>query len=252
MKNTFCFILLIVLPVSAQELRLEKIAVYGNRRTRSSAIIRELCLKPEERLTESVLKRERQWLIRLDNWKKVEFQLKPADGAGRDLVVVVEERANWGIYPLLSNDYRFGWRGGFRLLRRNLWGLRHEAEAAMEIGGIEQFTLDYRIPWWAKRWRLFSRLSFRKTAFLYQYPDVEGPFPFRETAFFVVTGKQIGRCLRIGTAAGVAEAETAPDPSGPAGPERFIRWEGFVELDTRDWPRYPRSGVYGRFWHLRM
>lgn len=252
MKHARYLVMLIVLPVSAQEPRLGKIAVYGNTRTRSSVIVREFNLKPEERLTEPVLKRERQWLLRLDNWKKVEFQLKPSADAGKDLVVVVEERGNWGIYPLLSNDYRFGWRGGFRLRRRNLWGLRHEAEITAELGGIDKLLLDYRIPWWAKRWRLFTGLSFRRTSFLYQYPDVEEPFPFRETVLLAVTGKQFGRSLRIGAAAGVTETEPSPESSRPAGPERFIRWEGFLELDTRDWPRYPRSGVYSRFWHLQM
>ncbi|MFH1940889.1 MAG: POTRA domain-containing protein, partial [bacterium] len=126
-----CALLLIpAFSLWSQQLIIEKIALYGNRKTKNHIILRELNSREGALLLESRLREDRAWLLRQDFLKRVEFQMKRgSDEIQRVLLLVVQEKGLWSISPIFSNNDLFGWYAGFRASINNGWGRRNQIEA---------------------------------------------------------------------------------------------------------------------------
>jgi len=228
---------------------LEKIAVYGNTRTQDHIILRELCLREQEPISDELLRQDRAWLLRQDFLKRIEFQMK--GGSTQDqriLLLVVQEKGTWSINPILSNNDLFGWYTGAHLTTYNVWGRRNRIDAIFQTGGIQKFALSWYNPWFGGTSRIFAQIQLYFTTFLYCYGDRLPPFDERDIGVRFTLGKGFGRRIRIGLHS-TLEQVWSDDPgitqSGSHDDELLIL-EPFLLFDSRDWPLYPKTGLFLR------
>ena len=245
------FFLLHAQIVVSQTIVLEKLTVYGNTRTKSHIILRELDLKKGASFSTLLLQKDRAWLLRQDFLKRIEFQLKPGSTQNqRILFLVVQEKGTWSVSPILSNNDIFGWYAGTRLTTHNIWGRRNRIDAIFQIGSIEYYGLSYANPWWGGEFRLFTELNIYHTAFRYLFKDYPDHFDERDTGFILTLGRRISRRLHIGLRTGI-EQIWVEDPALTNSGEHtdhLTQLEPFIRFDSRDWPLYPRTGVYFQAW----
>lgn len=230
---------------------LERIALYGNTRTKDHVILRELHLAEGKPLIETLLLKDRAWLLRQGFLKRIEFQVKPGSTEDkRFLILVVQEKVSWSISPILSNNDLFGWYTGVNLTYHNLWGRRNRIDATFQIGGIRKYGLAWSDPWFGGKLHLFTRLDIYHTHFPYLYGDHHPHFNERDTGVLLTVGKGIGRRIRTGIRIGM-ERIWVEDPTvtfSETHTDDISLLEGFFTFDSRDWPLYPRTGLYLQAW----
>lgn len=246
------FILLPTCCLQSQPPVLEKIALYGNTRTKNNIILREFDLRAGKPLSDALLRRDRAWLLRLDFLKRIEFQTKPGSTQDRRLlIVVVQEKNPWSISPILSNNDLFGWYTGTHLTYRSLQGRRNRIDATLQVGGIHKIALSWFEPWFGGKQRLFAGLDIYYTAFRYRYGDHSPHFDQEKTAAILTLGKGIGRKWRLGIRTGIQHV-WVDDPGvtfSQTHTDNLSLLESFGTFDSRDWPPYPKTGLYLRAWH---
>ncbi len=250
LHSTF-LILLPIASIQSQTIRLEDIAVYGNTRTKSHVILRELQLRKAFPFSEAILKKDRAWLLRQDFLKKIDFQLKPGSTYGqRVLMLIVQEKGTWAVSPIVSNRDIFGWFAGMRLTTHNLWGRRNRIDAIVQVGSIEYYGLNYANPWFGGKSHLFTEINIYRTAFRYIFKDYPDPFDEKDTGFILSLGRQMSRRLQIGLRTGVEEiwVENPEVTFSGQHTDKLTQLEPFIMYDSRDWPLYPRTGVYLQSW----
>jgi outer membrane protein insertion porin family len=99
------------------------VRVTGNRRTRSSAILRNLQLRPGEIYSLPKLQRERERLGRLPYLKEVQVAPEPADDLGQVLVnIIVDELTTAQLAAAVGYTSRRGWLGYVQFSDSNLLG----------------------------------------------------------------------------------------------------------------------------------
>ncbi|GIV21404.1 MAG: hypothetical protein KatS3mg023_3155 [Armatimonadota bacterium] len=99
------------------------VRVTGNRRTRSSAILRNLQLRPGEIYSLPKLQRERERLGRLPYLKEVQVAPEPADELGQVLVnIIVDELNTAQLAAAVGYTSRRGWLGYVQFSDSNLLG----------------------------------------------------------------------------------------------------------------------------------
>ncbi len=99
------------------------VRVTGNRRTRSSAILRNLQLRPGEIYSLPKLQRERERLGRLPYLKDVQLAPEPADELGQVLVnIIVDELNTTQLAAAVGYTSRRGWLGYVEFSDSNLFG----------------------------------------------------------------------------------------------------------------------------------
>lgn len=242
-------LLLLWLPaaLAAQSPTLERIALYGNTRTKDFVILRELQVKTGFKLTGDLLRRDRAWLLRQNFLKRIEFQMKPGSTLNeRILMLVVQEKGWMSISPIVANKDVYGWYAGVRMTTQNVLGFRNTLNATVQLGGLQRYALEWLNPWIGDEYRIFTRLTCYHTAFRYRFRDHEGEFDERDSGFILALGKGFGRRLRIGFELGFeqiwVEDERVTFSSGHDDDLTFIT--PFLTFDSRDWPAYPRKGFY--------
>lgn len=247
-----CALLLIpAFSLWSQQLIIEKIALYGNRKTKNHIILRELNSREGALLLESRLREDRAWLLRQDFLKRVEFQMKRgSDEIQRVLLLVVQEKGLWSISPIFSNNDLFGWYAGFRASINNGWGRRNQIEATLQIGGIQNYAFSWNYPWFGGSLRLFAGLEISHSVFYYRYSDYASHFHEKDSEASLTLGKAIGRKLSFGIRAGI-ESIWVGDTTvtySKTHIDRLTVGESFIRFDSRDWPQYPRTGFYLMAW----
>jgi outer membrane protein insertion porin family len=111
------------LVVRLAEGRISSVRVTGNRRTRSSAILRQLQLRPGEIYYLPKLQQERTRLGRLPYLKEVQIAPQPADELGQVVVnIIVEELNTTQFAAALGYTSRRGLLGYLEFSEANLFG----------------------------------------------------------------------------------------------------------------------------------
>jgi outer membrane protein insertion porin family len=247
-RQLVCTLLLIpTFSLWSQQPLIQKIALYGNKKTKDHIILRELKSREGAPLSESELRKDRAWLLRQGFLKRVEFQMKRgSDEMQRVLLLVVQEKRLWSISPIVSNNDLFGWYAGFRASINNGWGRRNQIEATFQIGGIQYYAFSWNDPWFGGSLRLFAGLEISHSIFDYRYSDYKSDFYEKDTEASFTLGKAIGRKLAVGIRTGIESiwvGDTTVTYSNTH-IDRLTVGEFFIRFDSRDWPQYPRTGVY--------
>ncbi|MBN2102846.1 BamA/TamA family outer membrane protein [bacterium] len=247
MKQTWICIILLPCMLAAKTPILQKIALFGNRTTKSHVILRELSMQAGDPVTDSLLISDRAWLIRSDFLDKIDFQLKPGYQNNEcHLLIVVQEKRCWSFSPSFHTDDLFGMYGGGTFKLRNLWGRRHKISLKIETGGKKRIRLMWENPWLAGSWRLFSSMSLYAKEISYPYPDYPLEFLDKTWGVELKLGKQIARHIRYGLHVSWENIQTdlpAVNLSGRNSDEPVLTGL-FCNVDTRDWPDYPRHGYF--------
>lgn len=137
-----------------EQIRLGKVLLRGNLRTRDNVLLREITLKGGDPYNpEKILSSQKQ-LYRTGNFSVVQFEPVPSesDPAVQDLQLTVVERPN------IALEFGFGYAdlerlsGFFEVAHRNLFGTGRKISARAQASSIEKrYTLNYKEPW------IFSR-----------------------------------------------------------------------------------------------
>jgi len=231
---------------------LQKIALFGNKTTQSVVIMRELLIQPGYPVTDSLLVSDRAWLIRSNFLDKIDFQLKPGLNKNEcNLLIVIKEKHHWSFSPSFHSDDLFGMVGGGTLKLRNLWGYRQELSMKIETGGKKRAVFSWLNPWFAGSWRFFSSMDLYIKKMQYPYQDY--PVKFNEMMWGVElkAGKQIGRHIQYGLRTTWEKIRTDLSHATLSGQnmDQPVSAGLFFNIDTRDWPAYPRHGY---FFHASM
>lgn len=245
LKWTILWIATSFLQVNAQEL--EDILIYGQRNSSEHVILRELQIAPRTPIDRERLRQERNWLLRLDFLKRIDFLTKTGTRPDRQiLMIVIRERSPLSFSPSLDLDDRYGLSLGGSVTTYNLRGNRERVRVSGMIGGYQQLGFSWQNPWMGGPLRLFAELRASYKQIDYLYPDWNDPFEEKDIVFQGRIGRQIGRKLRLGIAGGF-EKITLSDAAVSMslnGTDELYRWQMFSEYDTRDWPFYPREGIF--------
>jgi len=240
-----------LMAVQGQPPTLEKVAVFGNTRTKTHVILREIKTKEGEPISQRLLLDDRAWLLRQDFLKRIEFQIKPGSTQKqRVLILVIQEKSAWSVSPILSNKDIFGWYAGARITRHNAWGRRNQIDVKVQLGSIQDFRLTYANPWLGGKLRLFTEVDVYQTSFRYKFRDYENDFIEHDMGVVWTLGRTLGRQVRVGTRACIERIWTDDSNVTLSGThsDDLIQLEPFVCLDSRDWPLYPKTGFYLHSW----
>lgn len=210
-------------------------------------ILRELEVNKGRALSDDLLQKDRTWLLRQDFLKRIEFQVKPGTSQDKQLLMlVVQEKPQLSAAPILANKDVFGWYAGMKFRIRNLWGRRYQITTKLQFGSVENLSFTLTNPWFAGKWRLFTEFNFYITKFRYQFNDHPNPFNEKDLGIMATVGKAFGRKWRWGLLGGYEEIRV-DDPSvtlSGKDSDDLYQLGTYIEFDSRDWPLYPRSGVY--------
>jgi outer membrane protein insertion porin family len=233
---------------------LDRTVVFGNVRTRDGVILREFRLKTGRPFTGPQMSKEKDWLLRLNRFRRVEIETRPAGLQDRKIMmVVVQEKSPWSFDPILSYDKPFGWIAGVRVSYNNLFGRQQRVAAQVQLGAVNHFVLSWQEPWFLGPARLFAETEMHLRRFRNVYGDHPAPFDEEDTGCSLSAGKQWGRHVRTGWTAGW-EAVDVSDPAANASGknrEETVATGPFLLIDSRDWPAYPFSGCFVRLWRFQ-
>ncbi len=240
---------LVPVMLGAQEPLLEGIALYGNNLTHERTILQELDLRIGRPIRFQDLVKERAWLLRQDFLKRIEFQVKPGTIENRQvLMLVVQEKGILSASPILSNNDVFGWYAGIKVAHRNLFGRRNRLETTLQFGSVRHFGITWIYPWFGGSLRLFTELSAYYRSFSYLYTDYTPHFNERDEGIIWSFGRGITRHGRIGLRSGIEGIRVdRPGVTRSGNKDILSSLEPFLEWDFRDWPVYPKTGLYLRY-----
>ena len=144
--------------------RVNRINIQGNNRTRETIILRELRLRPGDSVNrvelEFLLMREQQKLFNLHLFNTATVTAVEVGPGLIDLNVVVEER--WYTFPVLrfrltDRNFNEWWQNynhdisrvvyGLKLYQYNLWGRNHTMFVMAEFGFQKNFRFMYKVPY---------------------------------------------------------------------------------------------------------
>jgi outer membrane protein assembly factor BamA len=254
MNRFFCaFVLTAALRLCAQGDVLDGTVLFGNVRTREGIVLREFRLRTGRPLSGTQIENEKNWMLRLNRFRRVELETRPSAQPDRKvLMVLIQEKGPWSFDPILSYDKPFGWIAGGRIAYTNLFGRQESAGALVQFGAVNRAALFWQEPWFLGSVRLFAETEIHLRRFRNVYNDHPEPFDEEDFGFSLTAGKQWGRHVRTGFSAGW-ETVDASDPNANASGrnrEETVSTGPFLEVDTRDWPAYPFSGSFLRLWRF--
>lgn len=247
----YIFFLFPWLILHAQQPTLEKVVLFGNSRTKTHIILRELKSSVGKPLLDETLFTDRAWLLRQDFLRRIEFQIKPGSSSeSRVLILVVQEKSGWSVSPIVSNQDIYGWYAGSRFTLHNLLGKRNRLDITLQLGGLQRYELIWSNPWITGKWRLFTAISAYQTTFQYRFKDYPTPFDEKDVGMLATLGKGFGRNAKIGFRGGIEKiwADDEAVTFGSNKTDKLAILEAFTEFDSRDWPLYPKTGFYGISW----
>ena len=159
------------------KVRIGKIVISGNQRTRQEVIRREIASDEGLPYSFRTLAEERRNLYKLGLFENVEIEPYNAGEGVKDLLVRVKE-GNAGAYEVGIGyaDYE-EFRGYAEVSYRNLWGMNRQGLLRGELSSLQQrYIVQYTEPWF-----LGYQLPFR-ALFLYENKE-EISFPGREVRY---------------------------------------------------------------------
>lgn len=223
------------------------ITLYGNTRTKNYIILRELSFSSGDTISRQSLLENRNWLVRLNFLKRIEFLEKPSqDIDKKHLLIIVQEKLPTEYYPILGSDDRYGWSYGMGASLNNALGRREKLDLSFMLGKIKRIQAQYSDPWFGGSWHLSSHFMAFYQDWPYLYPDYPRHFDLHQTGCCLKLGKYWGRYLQSGLLAGFERTTSnlkdiliSDDHT-----DELMEAGFFINYDTRDWPNYPQSGYY--------
>lgn len=236
------FLLSLPLLSLGSESHLGEIALFGNTTTKSHVILREMEQKSGRPFSDSLLARDRSWIIRCDFLDKIDFQLKP-DHHKPDyhLLIIVREKGHWSFSPSFHTNDLFGYYGGGTLKYRNLFGLRQTLGLQVEAGGKNRTRLYWANPWLGNQ-HLFTDIELYYYDLPYPYPDFLKSFDMIRKGIRLIFGQQVRRAMKYGIQMTIESVQTDQSVPLSGNYNQHFRTGVFLQHDTRDWPAYPRRG----------
>jgi outer membrane protein insertion porin family len=244
-------ILLFPIHLYSHSLSLEKISFYGNKRTRTHVILRELKIKPGKPLNNEIILKDQLWLLRLNFLRRIEFFTKPGSAYNkRNMMVVIQEKDKWSTSPTISNNNLFGWTIGIDISLNNFRGTRERINTKIQLGKIRKINLSWNKPWFGGKFRLFTKLNLYHIAYPYLYEDYPSHFEEENTGILMTLGKSFGRTFKTGFRICLENIWTNDVKVALSGKHNDRIWniESFVLYDTRDLLFYPQKGIYFQSW----
>jgi len=227
--------------------RVESIRFYGNTRSKTSVIQRELRVRAGAMTTVEALLEDRAWLLRQHLFHRIELEVLPGSADSlRHVVIILQEKGTLSSTPLFRYDNRFGLSGGVEATLDNHWGRRQRIKAAVQGGGEPWAGLSWTLPQASGLGRLGWRLNARHDRTPYNYPDAATHFSRRRNALTLGLSRQLHRVLTLSAAAGWHQTTVSRRGLTFSGESDESFWLGSagLTLDTRDWPVYPRTGLF--------
>lgn len=149
---------------STRYLRINRIVILGNDKTRDHIITRELSLQPGDLIYEadipSILAVERQRLMNLRLFNTVDLRTLELEPEQIDLIIEVTER--WYTFPvpiftLIDRNFNEWWQNydhdfnrvnyGLRLYQYNMRGRNELLRFTAQFGYTRKFEVNYRMPY---------------------------------------------------------------------------------------------------------
>ena len=90
---------------AVQPARLEKISVYGNTRTQTRVLLRELNVKTGNPFSDADLRKDYSWLLRLDFLKRIEFLMRPGSESDKQMVMLVVQEDEYALIKVKPDSH---------------------------------------------------------------------------------------------------------------------------------------------------
>ncbi|MCK5147790.1 BamA/TamA family outer membrane protein [bacterium] len=238
------YIFLGFINVHSQEI--QSVSFYGNSRSSTSMIQREIRTRPGASFSSKTLHEDRAWLLREGMFNRVELEMIPGtlDSLIR-VLVILQEKSIMSIMPLLRRDSRFGISAGMEIVIHNAWGKRQRIKAFSQIGGEPGAGISWSMPHSSAPFQMNWQAMINHYRTPYLYPDAKEKFNYRKTNIHVAASRPIHRHWTTGLAAGLIhhQAEIGEQTLSGSTEEYAYYYEASSCIDTRDWPAYPQSGI---------
>jgi outer membrane protein assembly factor BamA len=153
---------------SGYYLKINRIFVLGNKKTRERIILRELTLKPGDSVynlnVPKLLERDERKIFNLHLFNSVELRILESEPGKADLLVEVDER--WFTFPvpifqLSDRNFNEWWENynhnfnrvnyGLKLYQYNMRGRNETLTLTAQFGFVRRYELMYRIPYFDPR-----------------------------------------------------------------------------------------------------
>jgi outer membrane protein assembly factor BamA len=169
-------------------------------------------------------------------------------------MLIVQEKGMLSVSPIVSNQDVYGWYAGTGLTFRNVLGYRNKIDIITQLGGLRHFEFRLSNPWIFRKLRLFAEFRIYRTAFRYRFSDHPNHFDERDTGLEMTLGKGIGRKFQVGIRSGFERIWVEdPNVSVESGQtDDIFILEPFLCFDSRDWPLYPKRGIFLQTWIRRF
>lgn len=225
--------------------RAADISCFGNDRTRTNVLVQEVQL-PLGLIQPADLHRERMWLLKKNVVSKVDFYITHSSAIEpASCMMVVKEKSRFAVDPLWDYSRLFGISTGLEFSLFNSRGCWDRLKLGIQIGGLQQYQLSYALPWFLGIRRLTLATKGYHHENRYLYSDDPRDFLLRETGAESSFIYAVNRFHSLGVTA-TREWIRMNDASFPGGEqsETIHTMRMFWQIDTRDWPVYPKQGMY--------
>lgn len=158
----------VVVDSSAQQIKINRIFIIGNRRTREQIILRELSVAPGDSVfvqqLEFILDQDKKKLYNTRLFNTVDIRVLELDDTAVDLLIDVDER--WYTFPvpifaLSDRNFNEWWdtynhdlsrvNYGLNLYQYNMRGRNETLRVTAQFGFTRKFELGYRFPYIDKK-----------------------------------------------------------------------------------------------------
>lgn len=235
-----------------QQIFIEQIVVLGNKKTRTSVILREMKSRAGHYTTREQLELDRRRIESLGLFNRVEMHLQPRE-KGYLLIIAVSEQ--WYLFPfpiLFFNDRDISLKKlsyGLGVIHTNFRGRAELLQFAGWLGYNPTLSLIYNNPWIFGRRQFFIRLELLIANLVNKTYDI---LDQRVNEKRLGVGWSIGKRLTLHTSVSVSmfyqQVRLQPAVPGqtldPSGLDRILRLGFSYVRDYRDLAWYPTRGSY--------
>lgn len=234
--------------------RIRVVLVQGNEKTEEKVILREMKLKPGDKLDPEVLQRDQLRIQNLGIFNRVQIDAVPTNSG---FIVVVSVSEMWYLfpYPIVFRNER-DWSRlsvGAGLLHTNFRGRREVIDFAGWLGFNPAVRLSYSNPWIFGRAKLYTKVSLfarriRNQTFTVLGEEVDE----NQLGFKWTIGKRFGHFTYFDVKLGYRQLTASPDSVGATlstSGKDILPNAGFsFRYDSRDLWEYAHRGYYINLW----